>query len=112
MATININKFNDVFVEFVDSQIMVNAQTLTMKFLVGGGTFLVLRQSQNMLNQYMPVMKSLGIVNEHDQMDIEAVKGFLDSGFEKAEKIQFFGINFTKQDGEALLKIMEKYKDV
>ena len=110
MSVISLNKFQQVFIEFVDQRLIPSAPP-TMKWLLGGTSFLILRQADSMINEYLPILRSLGLVNENGQLDVELVRGFLSSAFSKSEKITFKGITFDAQEGEALIAIMEKYKD-
>lgn len=40
-----------------------------------------------------------------------ASKGFINSAFDKSGTVEYLGFKFDKSDGEALINIMEKYKD-
>lgn len=51
---------------------------------------------------------TVGLVN---QLDIELAKGFINSAFDKSGIVPLFGFNFDKTDGEALVGMLEKYKD-
>lgn len=52
-----------------------------------------------------------GIVDENNKVDIEVAKGFINSAFDKSGTVEYLGFKFDKSDGEALINIMEKYKD-
>ena len=111
MAVISLNKFQQVLIEFVDQRLIPSAPPL-MKWTLGGMTFLINRQADSMINQYLPMLRSLGLVNEQNQLDIDLARGFLNSAFSKSERVTFQGITLDAQEGEALIAIMEKYKDV
>lgn len=110
MSVISLSKIQNVLPEFVDSRLIPNAPS-TMKCILGGSTFLILRQSDNIINQYLPMMKSMGLVNDNNQLDIELAKGFINSAFSKSGNVTIFNFTFNKEDGEALVGILEKYKD-
>lgn len=55
--------------------------------------------------------KQVGIVDEDNKVDIEVAKGFINSAFDKSGAVEYLGFKFDKSDGEALINIMEKYKD-
>ena len=42
---------------------------------------------------------------------VELAKGFINSAFDKSGAVEYLGFKFDKSDGEALINIMEKYKD-
>lgn len=111
MSVISLSKFQQVFIEFVDQRLIPSAPP-AMKWLLGGTSFLILRQADSMINQYLPMLRSLGLVNEQNQLDIDLAKGFLNSAFSKSERVTFQGITLDAQEGEAFIAIMEKYKDV
>lgn len=110
MARISLSKIQNVLPEFIDTRLMPSAPT-AMKWVLGGSTFLILRQTDTIIAQYLPMMKTAGLVNDQNQLDIELAKGFINSAFEKSGTVPMFGFNFDKSDGEALIGILEKYKD-
>ena len=57
------------------------------------------------------LLKQVGIVDENNKVDIEVAKGFINSAFDKSGAVEYLGFKFDKSDGEALINIMEKYKD-
>lgn len=111
MSVISLSKIHNVLPEFVDSRLMPSAPSV-MKWILGGSTFLILRQADDIISQYLPMMKSFGLVNDQNQLNIELTKGFINSAFSKSGTISLFGFNFDKTDGEAFIGILEKYKDV
>lgn len=110
MSVISLSKIQNVLPEFIDTRLMPTAPS-AMKWVLGGSTFLILRRSDAIIAQYLPTMKAVGLVNENNQLDIELTKGFLNSAFEKSGNVTMFGFTFDKTDGEALVGILEKYKD-
>lgn len=72
---------------------------------------MILHQADTLINKYLPMLKQLGIVDEDHKMDIEIVRGFLNSAFDKSGVVEYLGFRFDNSDGEALVNIMEKYKD-
>lgn len=48
---------------------------------------------------------------ETNRLDIDVAKGFINSAFDKSGTVEYLGFKFDKSDGEALINIMEKYKD-
>lgn len=107
---ISLSKISQVLPEFVDTRLMPSAPS-TMKWILGGGTFLILHQADTLINKYLPMLKQLGIVDEDHKVDIEMVRGFLNSAFDKSGVVEYLGFRFDNSDGEALVNIMEKYKD-
>lgn len=107
---ISLSKVSQVLPEFVDTRLMPSAPS-TMKWVLGGGTFLVLHQADTLIGKYLPMLKQVGIVDESNRLDIDVAKGFINSAFDKSGTVEYLGFKFDKSDGEALINIMEKYKD-
>lgn len=107
---ISLSKVSKVLPEFVDTRLMPSAPS-TMKWILGGGTFLVLHQADTLIGKYLPMLKQVGIVDENNRLDIDVAKGFINSAFDKSGAVEYLGFKFDKSDGEALINIMEKYKD-
>lgn len=110
MAYISLTKLQSVVPEFIDSRLMPSAPP-AMKWILGGSTFILLKRADDILNQYTPMLKTMGLVNDKNQLDIELTKGFINSAFDKSGNIAMFGFTFDKYDGEALIGILDKYKD-
>lgn len=68
-------------------------------------------QADTLIGKYLPMLKQVGIVDENNKVDIEVAKGFINSAFDKSGTVEYLGFKFDKSDGEALINIMEKYKD-
>ena len=57
------------------------------------------------------MLNLLGIIDETNRIDIGVAEGFLNSAFTKSGTVEYLGFKFDKSDGEALINIMEKYRD-
>lgn len=110
MAYISLTKLQNVVPEFIDSRLMPSAPP-AMKWILGGSTFILLKRADDILNQYTPMLKTMGLVNDKNQLDIDLTQGFINSAFAKSDNITMFGFTFDKNDGEALIGILDKYKD-
>lgn len=110
MAYISLTKLQNVIPEFIDSRLMPSAPP-AMKWILGGSTFILLKRADDILNQYTPMLKTMGLVNDKNQLDIDLTQGFINSAFDKSGNITMFGFTFDKYDGEALIGILDKYKD-
>lgn len=49
----------------------------TMKWILGGSTFLILHQADTLIGKYLPMLKQVGIVDENNKGDIRAYKDAL-----------------------------------
>lgn len=110
MSLISLGKLQQVIPEFVDSRLMPSAPSF-VKWTLGGATFIVLQRMDVLLSKYTPMLKTMGIITEDNKIDSELLAGFINSAFTKSGKVEVLGFNFDKLDGEALITILEKYKD-
>lgn len=110
MSIISLNKFQDIYTEFVDTRLMPNAPA-HIQWVLGGSVFIIGTKGNEFINAYTPKLKSIGLVNDQNQLDIELARGFINSAFDKCSNVEMFGFKFNKADGEALINIMEKYQD-
>lgn len=109
-ALISLSKLHNVIPEFIDTRLMPSAPS-GMKWVLGGATFVILRRMDDIVSQYLPILKTTGIVNDNNQIDIEMAKGFINSAFDKSGRVTVMNFTFDKSDGEALIGILEKYRD-
>lgn len=62
---ISLSKISQVLPEFVDTRLMPSAPS-TMKWILGGSTFLILHQADTLIGKYLPMLKQVGIVDENN----------------------------------------------
>ena len=110
MAYISLSKVQNVLPEFVNTRLLGSAPA-DMRWLIGGGTALLLMSSNKMIAKAMPTLELLDMVNEHQQLDIDKVRTFIDGAFSTAPTVKMLNFTFTREDGDALLGILDKYKD-
>lgn len=109
MGVIGLDKLDNVLIEFVDSQLMPTAPSW-MQFILGGAVPVVISKKEEIYNKFLPLGKSLGIIDDQGRVIIEKLKEFLDNGFKKNNKIQIGAFVFTPTDGDALISILRKYE--
>jgi hypothetical protein len=110
MSKINLSKMQNVVPEFVNSRLMPSAPTMIQWFL-GGSTVLLLQNLDGYVKRYLPMMKEVGLVNDQNQLDIDKTKDFINGGFNATNVITLFGFNISREDGDALIGILDRYKD-
>lgn len=111
MSLVSTDKLQNIYTDFLDTRLIPSAPS-HIKWVLYGSVFLINSKVENFKNNYLPKLKSTGLVNENNQFDTELIKNFMDSAFNGCPKFEMFGIIFDKSDGEHLVSIMEKYKDV
>ena len=110
---ISLDRVKLILGKFLDTQVLSHSENSFFKWVVRGSAVLYLNNLENNLNPYKSLLTSLGILDQDLRVNPEAVKTFLDNAF-KAEptlKLNLLGstISFTKEDGDALIALMEKY---
>lgn len=104
---ISLDKIPAIAGEFIDTRLIPNAPS-TVKWLLGGASFIVASR----YTEAIPLMKTMGLVDASTgAINLEMVKGALKAAFEKQPVVEYYGFNFDKADGEALISIMEKYNE-
>ena len=106
MSTISISKAGNVLPEFVEQRLMPSAPP-AIKFLLGASLPFVIRKAEG----FAPELRMLGLADEQNRIDIDRAREFIAGGFSKSETVPAFGFTFTREDGDALLGLMDKYKD-
>ena len=110
MSWISLSKLQNVIPEFVDERLIPSAPP-TIKWLLGGSTYLVLSKMDELIKQYSPLLKQFDLINEKNQLNIDRTKGFINSAFNKSGQVTLYGFTFNSSDGEFLVNLLEKYKD-
>lgn len=106
MSVISITKAGNVIPEFIEQRLMPSAPP-AIKFLLGASLPFVIRKAEG----FAPELRMLGLADEQNRIDLDRAREFLAGGFSKTESLTAFGFTFTREDGDALLGIMDKYKD-
>lgn len=109
MSVISLSKLQNVIPEFVETRLMPTAPA-GMKWLLAGATPLLLSRL-DLLDPYIATGKALGVVDEQNRLDIDKAGAFLRAAFDKVDRLPVAGIIFNREDGEALLGILDRYKD-
>lgn len=111
MSLISLSKVQNVLPEFIDTRLIPSAPS-HVKWVLGGATFVILRKVDNIVNDYTPLLRKFDLINDNNQLDIELTRSFINYAFTKCDTVELFGFKFNCQDGDALIGILEKYKDV
>ena len=106
MSLISITKTGNVLPEFVEQRLMPSAPP-AIKFCLGAALPFAVRKVEG----FAPELRMLGLADEQNRIDIDKAREALAGGFSKTESLSAFGFTFTREDGDALLGIMDKYKD-
>ena len=114
MSTLGTSGVQSALADFIDQRIMtaIGDDNPLMKWLIGGASTPLLTRFDKIVSNYAPILKSIGVIDENGNLDIETVEKFLNSAFSKQDSVQvpFMGvpITFDKSDGDALIAILKR----
>lgn len=103
--------------DFLDQRVMpvlqeTNSQT---SWLLGGASALVLMRLEHVIKDYVPMLQSVGILDEKLNVDYNNTKLFIDNAFRTQPTVTMdlwrIPIKFDKSDGDALLSLMDQHKE-
>lgn len=99
-----------VVAEYFESVILPAASKVggLTPFAVGVAGGLIARRVPQMLEQYAPALKALGVVDEDDRIDIDALYEEASRALEKAPVV-VMGYRADKGDLDTLKAIMERH---
>lgn len=113
MNTVEITDVQDALADFIDQRVLSEiGDSSVAKWMFGGASALLLTKLESMVDDYAPVLKSMGILTEDKEIDLGATEVFINSAFDKQEvvKMPLFGITFSfdKSDGDALITALKR----
>lgn len=117
MSKIGLDKVKNIGAIFLDERIIpaIGDDNSLLKWGISGVAPLVLARSDTMLNSYIPTLQLLGIVDDSNHIDTEALKTFIDNAFDKQPTVRINIMNvpfkFNIDDGKALLQIIDRFKE-
>ena len=114
MSTIGTSGVQVALAEFVDQRIMtaIGDDNSALKWLIGGASTLFLGNIDKTISHYAQMLKSIGIMDESGNLDIDKAEAFIHAAFAKQQtvRVPMMGvpITFDKSDGDALIAILRK----
>ena len=102
---ITLEKAVDGFIGYMADQVAAIPRGINR--WLGFGSLAVIKGNPGIIiNNVKPYLEMVGIV-KGEMVDLDGVKAFLDSAFEKEPKISYFNFTFTAEDVPALLAKMQ-----
>jgi hypothetical protein len=115
MSAISMSGVQVALAEFVDQRVLaaIGADNSLLKWAIGGAATVTLARFEAMVSGYLPMLTSLGLVDESKNLDIEATEAFITNAFDKQATVSLpvmgVPITFDKGDGDALIALLRKY---
>lgn len=78
--------------------------------MIAGAMPLICSNWQTFASSYLKAGEMLGLICG-DKVDIGKAREFLSAAFQAEEKLPAFGFVFNRMDGEALIEILERFRD-
>lgn len=105
-----VGKMSEVVAEFIDKVIFptVNASSGLGGFAVGFVGGLAVRQTPQMVEQYLPLGKALGVVDENNCIDVNLAYEEASKAIKKAP-LMIGNIRLNQDDLAVLRDIMNRY---
>ena len=114
---ISFNSVQGALANFLDERVLtaIPEDKSFIKWALSGSSVLVLNNLQDMLKKYSSILQEFGIMDESNNVDIDKVKLFLDSAFNKQPiltvPILSIPFKFDESDGKALVDILNRYRE-
>lgn len=114
---LRVEEIKAIIGDFLDERILPAAGNSSnlLKWAIAGSSVLALNRFDLLFNKNQGILKDLGILDESNSLVPENIKLFLDTAFSKQSTIEIslLGTAFTldKSDGDALLAIINRYRE-
>lgn len=107
---IAVGNLTQVISEFFQPAVMPAAQKAggALPFAVGFVGGAICRNAPQMIEQYLPAARALGLIDEENKLDIDLFHDLVAGSLEQ-NPLTLFGYQLDKDDLEKLREIMNKY---
>lgn len=114
MSTIPVVKPSNVVADFISDRILPGA-TGNDGFWAGFARGAVQAVGANpdtfIARSIQERLNAKGMVDPQGNVDIEVLKGGINGGFSVSNTVSMFGYRFDRGDGDAIIALLEKYKN-
>lgn len=109
MSYVNLDQLPAVLNEYALTRLMPNVPSLT-QFVIGGVLGSIQAKIPSIVAQYEQPAKMLNLLNDRNQINVDGVRTFLNNGFNKTSKVTICGFTLDREEGDALVQILEAHK--
>lgn len=114
MSTISAVKLSNVLSDFISERI-IPGSTGNDGFWAGFARGVVQAVGANpdsfVARNILEKLNENGMVDPQGNVDIEILKGGINGGFSVSSVMSMFGYRFDRGDGDAIIALLEKYKN-
>ena len=97
-----------IMAQYIDSQVAPQATDL-QKFVVYSMMYAVNNKINDIVKQYAPVMKMVGIMDDNGVIDLEYTHNMARDAMDHAGKLNVMGFVMDSSDIESLYNIAQRY---
>lgn len=93
--------------KYIKEVVMPVMPSSLMKFALATGSVLVMGKTEKLVQQYLPILKAMDIIDEEGNVDIEALYKAAKEGIKATGgKLEIKGLIFNEQDIDKLYSMM------
>ena len=94
--------------QYVDSEVAPIASGM-QKFGAYSLVFVIQNKIKDIIDQYGPTMKMIGIMDDEQMLDMDAAREMASFAMQKAHKVNVLGFIMDKHDIDSLYTISQRY---
>ena len=103
-----IGQVKQVLADFLTQEVLPKAAG-GAGLVIGVASGMALRKVDPMIEANLPMLKSLGIVDEQNRVDLEVLHEEIGKTLAQTGRVNLMGYLFDQADADALLSIAKKY---
>lgn len=103
-----IGQVKQVLADFLSQEVLPKAAG-GAGLILGVASGMALRKVDPMIEANLPMLKTLGIVDEQNRVDLEVLHEELNKTLASVGRVNLFGYLVDSADAEALISIAKKY---
>lgn len=114
MSTISATKLSNVLSDFISERILPGAvgnDGFWAGFARGAVQAIGANPDTFIARNIKEKLDAKGMVDPQGNVDIEILKGGINGGFSVSDTVSMFGYRFDRGDGDAIIALLEKYKN-
>lgn len=114
MSTISATKLSNVLSDFISERILPGAvgnDGFWAGFARGAVQAIGANPDTFIVRNIKEKLDAKGMVDPQGNVDIEILKGGINGGFSVSDTVSMFGYRFDRGDGDAIIALLEKYKN-
>ena len=96
---------------YIKNEVIPNIPNTPEKFMIAVGSSLIALKGEKLIQQYMPLLKTMDVVDESGDVDIDMLHNVLTNSLETiGGKLDIRGLIFNKADLDKLYSMLKEAK--